>query len=296
MATGTGLAIEQLSAVSYTALLTLWSRALEAASADPILLDPAAITLTEQLRPHVAAMQTPFHQQLARDELPKLLVTLMALRAQHFDQKARDFLMRFPRGVIVNLGAGLDTRFERLDADSERVIDSVRVIDIDLPPVIALKREMLAPHPRHEFVAGSVLDFGWMDVLERYSDRRFLFLAEGLLMYFPPDEVKRLVVTLATRFSGSELVADVFHGMWLRPPWRALTVRKMEQRLHVGRDVSFQFGLDAPAEMAQWHPAIRYLSMWSLFDAPERKLGWMQIFRLVPLIRMIQYVVHYQLG
>lgn len=283
-------AIEQLSAVSNTALLTLWARAIEARSDDPILPDQAAVALVEKLRPHVAAMATPFHQQLAADKVPNLLVTLMALRAAYFDQMARNFCQRFPRAVVVNLGAGLDTRFERLDDGS------VRVIEVDLPPMIALKRELLAPHPRHELVAASVLDFAWMETLERYDDRRFIFLAEGLLMYFPPDEVKRLVVTLTNRFPGSELVADLFHGRWLRPPWRSISLRKMRQRLEIERNVTFQFGLDSPREMEAWHPQIRFVSAWSFFDAPERKLGLMRLARYVPLLRMLQYVVHYQLG
>jgi methyltransferase (TIGR00027 family) len=294
MAAESRLAIEDLSAVSNTAFLTLWARAIEARSADPILDDPQAVALIEELRPHLAKINTPFHRQLVADKVPKLLVTLMALRARYFDQMARSFLLRFPRGIVVNLGCGLDTRFERLNASSEA--KSVRVIDVDLPSVITLKEQLLAPHPRHPLLASSVLEHRWMDALDRYDDRRFIFLAEGLLMYLPPDEVKRLLVTLARRFAGSELVADLFNGIWLRPPWRELAANKMERRLNIGRDAAFQFGLDSPNAMEAWHPQIRFSGLWSFFDAHERKLGWMRVFRHVPLVRLIQYVVHYQLG
>jgi methyltransferase (TIGR00027 family) len=289
-------AIEQLSAVSNTALLTLWARALEARSADPILTDPAAVLLAERLRPHLAALATPLYRQLVADRLPRLLITSLALRAQYFDQMARDFLLRFPRGVVVNLGSGLDTRFERLDAASGRVFDSVRVVEIDLPPVIALKEQLLSPHPRHTLLAASVLDHSWMAALDRYDDRRLLFLAEGLLMYFPPDEVRRLVLALVKRFPGSELVADLFHGMWMRPPWRDWISRKMQRQFHFDPDASFEFGLDSPDEMAKWHPDIRFLSVWSMFDAHERKLGGWRWFRHLPLFRLAQYIVHYRLG
>lgn len=294
METGSGLQIKQLSAVSNTALLTLWARALEARSNDPVLVDPQAIALTEVLRPYLATMATPFHQQLAADKLPKLLVLTAALRALHFDQMARNFLLRFPRGIVVNLGSGLDTRFERLNADPAN--SKARVIDIDLPPMIALKRELLAPHPRHELLAASVLDHDWMNALDRYDDRRYIFLAEGLLMYFPPAEVKRLVITLATRFPGSELVADLFNGRWLRPPWRSWVTRKMQRQLHFDREASFEFGLDSPNEMATWHPRIHFLDEWSLLNAHERKLGPLRWLRHIPLARLAQYIVHYQLG
>ena len=296
MATGEPLAVEHLPAVSNTALLTLWARAMEARSVSPILDDPTAIAIVETLRPQITALASPFYQQLATDQVPKLLTTLMALRARFFDDAARNFLARFPHSVIVNLGAGLDTRFERLDADRGRTSGAVRVIDIDLPPVTALKRQFATPHPRHELVAASVLDERWLDALARYDDRRCIFLAEGLLMYFSPDEAKRLMVMLAERFAGSEIVADVFHARWLRPPWRGWANRKMQRQLHMPPDAAFHFGLDSPAEMTAWHPQLIFLDEWSFFDDNESKLGWMRLFRHIHWLRRIQYVVRYQVG
>jgi methyltransferase (TIGR00027 family) len=284
------LVIDQLSAVSNTALLTLWARAIEAQSADPALVDPTAITFTEQLLPYLKTEADPFYQQLAGNKIPRLLVLVLALRAAYFDQMARNFRQRFPRGIIVNLGAGLDTRFERLDDGK------VRVIDLDLPPVISLKRQLSSPHPRHELMAASVLDFRWMDALDRYADPRFLFIAEGLLMYFPEHEVKHLVVTLANRFPGSEFAADVFHARWLRPPWREWVTYKLQRQLKFGPEATFRFGLDSPKGMEKWHPHIHFLGEWSFLDAPERKLGILRWFRHLRLLRHIQYMVHYQLG
>lgn len=87
----------------------------------------------------------------------------MALRARHVDQKARDFLEWHPEGVIVNLGCGLDTRFYRLDGGR------LHLFDLDLPEVIDLKRQLLAETERYHFVASSVLDFDWMDMVQGSS-------------------------------------------------------------------------------------------------------------------------------
>jgi O-methyltransferase involved in polyketide biosynthesis len=135
-----------------------------------------------------------------------------------------------------------------------------------------------------------------MDSLDRYSDRRIIFLAEGLLMYFPSTEVKRLVVALANRFPGSELVADVFNALWLRPPWAEWITYKMQRRLHFASEATFQFGLNSPNEMEQWHPAIHFQEAWSFFDADERKLGLLRWARYIPLLRLTQYIVRYHLG
>lgn len=286
--------IEQLSAVSNTALLTLWARAIEARSSNPLLADPAAIAVTDQLRPHLVAHQTPFYQQLLTDQVPPLLTRLMALRARHFDQRAQNFLARFPRALVVNLGAGLDTRFERLNQQQETA--RVRVIDIDLPPIIALKQTLFAPHARHELLPASVLDFAWMDSLDRYADRRCIFLAEGLLMYLQPGEVQQLVTTLALRFPGAEFVADVFNARLLRQPWKQWAMRKMQRQLQVDRRVAFGFGLAQPKAMEKWDSRIHFLNAWSLLDAPDHKLGMMRMLRHFPFVRWLQYVVHYGLG
>ena len=294
MTAGEHFALEQLPAVSTTALLTLWTRGLDARSPDPILPDPQAIAVCAQLRPQIAALRTPFYQQLAHDEIPQMLVKLLSVRSLHMDQSARDFLLRFPRSVVVNLGAGLDSRLSRLNEGSEAA--NVRVIDIDLPAMIGLKRQLFAPHTRYTLLPASVLDFAWMDALDRYDDRRFLFIAEGLFMYLPQEKVRELVVRLASRFPGSELVADVFSAVWLRPPWRKWSIRKLQRQFKFERDVILESGLDSPQEMERWDARLHYLGMWSLFDSPERQMGALRWLRFIPLIRMFQYIVHYRLG
>jgi O-methyltransferase involved in polyketide biosynthesis len=60
-------------------------------------------------------------------------------------------------------------------------------------------------------------------------------------MYLPPEEVKRLVIALADRFPGSELVAEVFNSLWIRPPWRGFVLRKLRRQLKFDRNVAFHF-------------------------------------------------------
>jgi len=54
-------------------------------------------------------------------------------RAWHFDQAAKAYLNLYPNATIVNLGAGLDTTFYRIDNKK------LTWVDIDLPEVISLR-------------------------------------------------------------------------------------------------------------------------------------------------------------
>lgn len=80
----------------------------------------------------------------------------------------------------------------------------VRRFDLDLPEVIALRRTFLPESDQMRFLACSVLDLSWLDVLPHEPGHRFLFLAEGLFMYLPPQGVRSLVLALHERHPGSE--------------------------------------------------------------------------------------------
>jgi O-methyltransferase involved in polyketide biosynthesis len=44
-----------------------------------------------------------------------MLAVIMSLRSKRFDKYTLDFLAKHPEGTIINIGCGLDTRFERID-------------------------------------------------------------------------------------------------------------------------------------------------------------------------------------
>ena len=284
-----GMALEdRISSVSATAFITLFARATETQSRNPIHSDPQAVALVEKLRPHFARSQRALEQQLAQGRIPPMVVVTMALRARRMDAYARDFLARHPSGVIVNLGCGLDTRFHRID-------DGCTVVyDLDLPAMIDLKRALLDEGPRYHFIAASVLDYAWMERLDRSTPH--LFIAEGLFMYLSEEQVKALVIEMRQRFPGSELVCEVFNRFWLRDPWKRWVDRKMQRQLSFSPDATFQSGLDDSREMEQWAKGIHLLDDWSYFDDGEPKLGVFNLLRHVAFFRKIQWTVHYRLG
>ena len=111
-----------LSGVSETALLTLYSRSTEARRPDAILDDPMAIRLVDSIDYDF----TRFGQ--SRQD--------MAIRARTFDHVTRRYLQRHPASTVVALAEGLQTSFWRLDDDGARF----RWLTVDLPPIVALRR------------------------------------------------------------------------------------------------------------------------------------------------------------
>ena len=280
----------KISNVSTTAFITLYARALESQRKQPILEDPGAVRLAEALRPMLAASDRELCRKLAADDLPPLLIATMALRGRRMDRYARDFLARHGGGTVVNLGCGLDTRFQRID--DGRVV----VVDLDLPPMIDLKRTLVDEGPRHHFLAASVLDPAWLDALPALAPPPYLFVAEGLFMYLPAADVRDVVVALRRRFPGSELVCEVFNNLWLRPRMKPIVDRKLQRQFAFGDDNTFQSGLDDSDDMEAWADGIHLLDEWSYFDDGEPKLGALNLMRHVPILRKTQWTVHYGLG
>jgi O-methyltransferase involved in polyketide biosynthesis len=282
----TGIA---LSDVSATSLLTLYCHARDYAARRSILHDVESARLWQVLQPGLAG--SPDHQvkRLLAGAVPDLAVTYVAMRARRFDRHVGDFLNQSPAGTVVSLGCGLDPRFTRIDNGA------CRFIDVDLPPVIALKRRLVSETDRYRLLAASVTDPHGLDPLAEYRGQPMLFLAEGLFMYLPEAEVKALVLRLQAQFPGCELVCEVFNRRWLDPRVYWLVRRKMRRQLGIGRDADFRFGLAQSDEMAQWGPGIRLLDDWAFLDEDYRDIGWPKWFAGLEMFRHSQWVVHYRL-
>jgi methyltransferase (TIGR00027 family) len=288
--TGPASLSADLSHVSETGLLTLYCRAIESQSADPILVDEKAVDIAGRLRPALAASGRESLRRLARGRVSPNLAVHIALRARHYDEAGCDFLARHPDGVIANLGCGMDTRFFRID--DGRVL----FFDLDLPEMIACKRQFFAESERYHLIGASVFDQAWMEQVAAYGRRPLLCMAEGLFMYLDPAGVQALVLTLQRRFPGSELICEVVNKRWIGAASGWMVRSKLQGSMKIGAGAAFCFGVSDGREMETWSPGIRLLGEWSYFDSRHPKLGllgWMGRFEL---FRKAQWTLHYQLG
>ena len=187
--------IQDLSGVAETLLLPLYNRAMETQRPDAMLKDEKAVELVTQMRLDFSRVR-----QVRMTELSKAIRIIFT---REFDRYTRDFLRRHPDAVVVHIGCGLDTRFERVDDGR------VEWYDLDVPEVIDLRRKLIGGEAgRYHLLDGSVLEDAWLDAMKMHAPRPILFLAEAVFVYFTEAQVKRLVLTLRDRFPGAELVFD----------------------------------------------------------------------------------------
>jgi O-methyltransferase involved in polyketide biosynthesis len=275
--------------VAATSFVTLYCHAIETCSDNPILSDPKSVEITTELNKTLSRSDQTLDRILVAGTLDKNLVVHIAIRAKKYDNYARDFLKRFPDGVVVNIGCGLDSRFLRIDNGK------VNFYDLDLPEIIAIKKTFFQETDRYHLIASSVLDSGWMVPVLRHEGP-FLFIAEGVFMYLDGKDVRSLVLEIQKKFPGSELVCEVENSIWLRPLLKKMLEYKLQHQFHLGKDAMFRSGIHDSREMEQWHAGIQFLDEWSYFDSDEKKLGWLRVLRHIELIRKTQWTVHYRLN
>ncbi len=275
--------------VAFTSFLTLYCHAIDAESKHPILHDTKSTEIAAALDQVLAGSEGTLAKNLCSRRVRSDLVTHIAMRARKYDEYVQKFLDRFPEGVVVNIGCGLDSRFFRIENGS------VQYYDLDLPVIMAIRSRFFTDTDRYHSIASSVLDFSWMNIIEEHKGP-FLFLAVGVFMYLPEDDVKKLVRELAKRFPGSELVCEVVNKKWLSGIYRRILEFKLRRELHLGDDITYQSGLAHSREMEEWGPGIRFLDDWSYLDSYEGSFFWPRLFRHVRFIRYTQWSIHYRLG
>lgn len=199
----------RLGAVQETLLITLLGRAQQARRRNPVFPDPKAVEIAEQIEfgryaKSVGGMGT-------------------VLRTAVYDSWVRSFLAEHPGGTVVELGTGLNTRFERVDNGR------VHWLDLDLPDTIELRRRFFTDTGRRRMLAASVLDEGWMDVVAELPGPYF-FVSEGVLVYLEEDAVLGGLGRIATRFPGALLAVDTYRRAAFRWQHKAADAGKMDAR------------------------------------------------------------------
>lgn len=206
------------SIVAETLLIPLYMRAKESRRKNPILDDKAAEQLVDSLE-----------YDYSRFDGAKLSEVGCVVRGWYFDRAVRRFIESRPNPVVVNVGCGLDTRFQRIRSGK------AVFYDMDLPEVIALRRELIPESENNFYVAASLLDTDWMDELRRrHPDGDFVFVAEGVLMYFYEKQVRAFLHHIASRFAGGELWFDVCGTMMSRHGVKPDSLRGHEAQIRSG--------------------------------------------------------------
>ncbi len=223
--------------IEETLLLPLWGRAYETQKKHPRLMDEKAVEIIKSIDYDFSEIEKTqgrfLHGWIAR--------------SLHTDKMARAFIAKHPGATIVNIGCGLDTTFSRIDNGK------ILFYELDLPDVIALRKNFYEDSERHQSIAASFLETAWFDnILVRDG---LLFLAGGVLMYFEEKQIKDFFIAAADHFGTCDFYFDA-----LSPACMKMAKKAVLKKGGMGMNLEGEgWGLKKVKSLETWDNRIRVI-------------------------------------
>lgn len=236
-----------LGIVQETLLIPLWARAAELQQADPIICDPKSAEILEAIDYDFDKFATAKGSQLT-----------VCLRGLIIDNWVRTYLKQHPQGPVVEIGAGLNTRFERVDNGE------VRWFDLDLPDSMLLRKQFFEETQRRKFITASALETDWIASVKAVSAEPCLFVAEGVLMYFNEQQVKQLFANLLEHFSGSWFAFDSVSPLPVKNQKRHDFLKYTSAK--------FDWGISDIRKIKDWNPRYQVMEVKTFANLPAKYL------------------------
>ncbi len=198
----------KLGGTSASMLVCLWGRAQLSREYSSLFYDAKAVELVEKIDYDFSASDVPPFIGIMFNLFRKINqpgFSLFALRAKPFDEKAKTYIAKHPNASVVNIAAGLDTTFYRVDNGL------IHWYDLDLPAVIGIRKQLLPEPDRVTYIAKSLLDPSWCKDIEHTEDGVFM-IAGGVLRWFEISQVQQFFSMLADNFPDGEIVFNFRSG------------------------------------------------------------------------------------
>jgi len=241
--------------VSKTAILTLISRVTKAGLKNPTINDPMAIHCLEKLldratddeRRWILSTKKMCEGILAND------INALIKRVNYFDKITSDYISTHRACTVISLACGFDTRFWRIPNND------YTYIELDLPEVIDLKRELLNEHLSYELIGCSVLDHSWIDRVTESGNRHILIIAEGIFMYLPKTEVLTLLRKISEQLVDSQITIEMAYEKFTKGVWKFIVPWYFKK--FYGLDVHYLYGIKRPDEFESYDKGFKIIDI-----------------------------------
>lgn len=221
--------------IADTLFITVYMRALDAQQKNPVLGDSKSLELMNMV-------DYPFEKYSGIKTMSRLGT---CVRLKYIDNELEKFISTHKNTIVVNIGCGLDDRYNRIKNASEAVF-----YELDIPESIQLRQQLIPVRKNQSLISGSAFEIDWLDKLkEKHSDNHFIFIAEGVFMYFPEEMVRNLLTAISKRFPGTSIIFDGLSGYLSRHSDKHDTLRKSK--------AIFAWGFENNQIFKEWHPNLK---------------------------------------
>lgn len=256
----------KLQNVPETMLISLRARYLESKENNGIINDPKSVEILDQIDCDFSGNK----------EVSKGSQKGTAVRTEIIDELTLSFIKKYPKGVVVNLGCGLDTRYYRLGKTS------LKWFDLDVEESIALRKYFFKETADFKFIAKSVLDFSWVNEIPK--NKPTLFIAEGLLMYFTENDVKSILQTIFKNFNKAEIILEAMSPFIAKNSDKHADVKKY--------NASFKWGINSGKEIEKWNIGFTFVKEYFYNRHLDKMPFFWKIFYRTPVLKKSMKIIH----
>lgn len=188
------------------------------------------------------------------------------------DRMAGDFIRENPKGTVVNIACGMDTRVYRL-----KTPQTVRWYNLDLPETIEVRRRFLTENGHISMIEKSAMDESWAEEIEERSGRTLVIL-EGLVMYLSEKDVKQILSIISRRFRQAEIIMETMN------PW---VVKNMKEKSIEATKARFTWGIRSGKELEGISPEYTWVRDVSLVEGMKVIMPVYHLFGWIPAVKNI---------
>lgn len=189
----------KLGHIQETLLLPLWGRAMEFKKENPKMADKKAWEIFNSIDYDFSKIEKNINE---------ISQICWVVRSIHTDRVIKDFISRFPDAIIVNVGCGLDTVYERMNNDK------IMFYDIDLPDVVELRKKFFTDNEKRKTLGISFLDKKFIGLFNENTP--ILFIAGGVFYYFEEEKIMAFFKALADKFRYCEIYFDAISAIGMK--------------------------------------------------------------------------------
>ncbi|MBQ8160925.1 MAG: class I SAM-dependent methyltransferase [Clostridia bacterium] len=231
----------QMTGVPETMLQTLYARAKESQKEKPLIWDPQAIEIVNQLDYDFAAADRDF----------KMSAGVIA-RTILLDNMTKRYIDAHPEATVINIACGMDTRVYRVDNGK------IRWFNLDLPETIAVRKQFLQEEGRISMIAASAMDETWTAPTGTVTGD-LLVIVEGLSMYLTEQDVKQMLDIIASHFGSCRVTVFL---EYMSP----LVVKHVREKSIDQSGAKFTWGTKSGADICRLSPSFHLTEDRSLVE------------------------------
>lgn len=255
----------KLDGVMETLLITLYIRAKDAKSDNPVVNDKKAAEIVSKL-----------DYDFSKFDKGIMSYYGVIARVKMMDDCARKFIDKNPDCVVVSVGCGLDTRFSRIDNGK------IEWYNLDFPEVIENRKLFFEKNPRVRDIPKSALDSSWTRDVET-NGKPLLIISEGVLMYFHEDEVAKVLEILTDGFDSFEAQFDLLYKGMVNKGKVHDTIKNT--------NAQFNWGVKDGSEVVKLCPSLKQTGLINFTDEMKHLLPGIK-----KLLTPIMYLTNNRLG